>query len=172
MNKTPSNNVVDFPSPLLPADAGKALRTLVTYTEKLIGLTDRETQALVQNDITAFAILQDEKEKISLHYARASAEFRERLEEFRGIGDALIRQLEKLQIELGDKSRSNGRVIEQIYSRAKNNTDRSLITAQELGQKARLHLEDIEKQSDMAQSLHNHKHDLDAKHKEGTGTGS
>ena len=58
---------------LLPEKTGQALKYLITLSERLVELCDRETQAIVQNDMTTFSILQDEKEILAGKYRRPAA---------------------------------------------------------------------------------------------------
>lgn len=129
------NNIPLQSDTSLPQDVNAALRELVRLTTRLIEFADRETQALVKNDHLAFAYTQRDKEKFAAHYARASEEFRGRLEEFRGSDQRLLAQLDRLQGELREKTVSNNMAIDQIKSRAAANTQSTLFSAQEIGQR-------------------------------------
>jgi hypothetical protein len=118
----------------LPSDRVQALNTLIKATQALIAMADKETQALAQNDIVTFHILQDEKEFLSGRYEKLSVEFRERLQEFRGADRGLLDRLEKMQNLLGEKTDSNNQVVMQIRDRAQNKTQSSLLTVQEMAQ--------------------------------------
>ena len=85
-------------------------------------------------DILSFAILQDEKALIAEHYAAASNEFRARLPEFRGMNPALLDRLEALQHRLGEAAKQNNASVSRIYEQSKENTQNTLLSAQELGQ--------------------------------------
>ena len=120
---------------VLPTDAGQALKVMIQISERLLDITDRETQALVRNDAVAFSILQNEKEAQSGKYAKASEEFRSRLEEFRNVDKTLLNRLEKLQNDLGEKTKSNREIITHIFTEPKRKSKESLLTVQELGQR-------------------------------------
>jgi len=122
-------------APILPQEKSQALSALIRITQNLLHLADSEAQALMQNDLTSFAILQDEKSQIAEHYAAASKEFRARIEEFRGADRTLLNRLEALQKDLGEKTSNNNTFVSTIYSRALLKTQSALITAQELGQR-------------------------------------
>lgn len=138
------NNKKPVRSAVLPAERTQALSHLTRLTQNLSMLADRESQALAQDDMTTFSILQDEKEMLTERYAQASREFLTRLEEFRGIDPALLYRLETLQKELGEKSVHNNQIVSRMYQRARKNTQETLITAQELGQSRPLHIPEQE----------------------------
>lgn len=125
---------------ILPTDRPQALQTLIKATQSLIDLADREAQALAQNDMMSFNILQEEKTFLAKRYEKLSGEFRERLEEFRGMDRAQIERLEKLQTVLGQKTEANNLVVLSIYNTAQQKTQSSLLTAQELGQQKPVHM--------------------------------
>jgi hypothetical protein len=114
--------------------ASSIMHQLITHSQKLIDLGDKESQALVQNDMLAFAILQYEKEALTTKYVAVSEEFRSRLEEFRHIEKPLLARLEKLQKDLAEKSHANNAVIRQIQLRAEKSTQKTLLEAQEMAQ--------------------------------------
>ena len=131
------NNVMNLKknnTRFLPEKPEDGVLTLVKITQKLILLADREAQTLIQGDLLGLAVIQDEKEAISLHYSRASQEFRSNLEDFRQVDRVLLDRLEALQKELSDKTKSNSKVIENAYDRSKKKSHDSLIKAQEMGQ--------------------------------------
>lgn len=134
MKPFPANKNEKNEFSLLPSDTAQALKFLIMISEKLIAIAEKETQVLIQNDMMAFSIIQDEKDALSVRYARASEEFRERLEEFRNADETLIAQLEKLQNQLGEITHSNKEIVSQMFLRSKKNVNESLITAQELAQ--------------------------------------
>ena len=119
---------------ILAREKTQAVQQLIKLTRNLADLAERETQALAQNDMISFAILQDEKALIAEHYAAASQEFRNRLPEFRGMNPALLDRLEALQHRLGEAARQNNETVKRIYENSKENTQSTLISAQELGQ--------------------------------------
>jgi hypothetical protein len=119
----------------LPTDRVQALNTLIKATQALIAMADKETQALAQNDIVTFHILQDEKEFLGGRYEKLSVEFRGRLEEFRGADRGLLDRLEKMQNLLAEKTDSNNDVVMDIRDRAQRKTQSSLLTVQEMAQK-------------------------------------
>lgn len=119
---------------ILPEDATQAINTLIRLTKSLCLMADREASAIAHDDMMALAILQDEKTKLAEQYMRACEEFRNRIEEFRGVDAALIGRLEKLQKELGERAHSNNESAGQLYNNAKARTQSSLLAAQEIGQ--------------------------------------
>ena len=120
---------------ILGSDANGALRELVRLSKKLVDFADQETQSLVTSDHMSFAITQQDKERLAKRYASASEEFRTRLEDFRGADKSILSQLDKVQIELKEKTQNNNVLIEQIKKRASANTKATLFTVQELGQR-------------------------------------
>jgi len=136
-NNTENNNAAiaaDATAGVLAREKTQAVQQLIKLTRNLADLAERESQALAQNDMVSFAILQDEKALIAEHYAAASNEFRARLPEFRGMNPALLDRLESLQVRLGEAARENNETVKRIYSQSKENTQNTLISAQELGQ--------------------------------------
>lgn len=125
---------------ILPQDLTQALKVLINFSERLLDLAERETQALVQNDLGTFSILQNEKDVMSRRYADASEEFRGRMNEFRAADPGLLDRLENLQKELGDKLHSNNDITMQLFTRAKEKTTNSLFTLQEASQGHALHM--------------------------------
>jgi len=119
---------------ILPTERVQALNTLIKATQSLINLADREAQALAQNDMVGFHIMQDEKQYLTQRYERLSVEFRARIEEFRGSDRGLLDRLEKLQILLGERTKNNSDVVVNIRDRAQQKTQNSLLTVQELAQ--------------------------------------
>ncbi len=119
---------------ILPNEKTQAMQTLIKLTKSLSDLAERESQALMQNDMLSFAILQDEKTMIAERYAQASSEFRARLNEFRGISPALLSRLESLQVQLGEISQQNNAIVARLYEQSRQNTQTTLLKAQELGQ--------------------------------------
>lgn len=126
--------LADAAEGVLAREKTQAVQQLIKLTRNLADLAERETQALAQNDILAFAILQDEKALIAEHYAAASNEFRARLPEFRGMNPALLDRLESLQHRLGEAAKQNNETVKRIYDQSQENTQNTLISAQELGQ--------------------------------------
>ena len=120
--------------PLLPTDSRQALLELIKITQKLVEMADREAQALAQDDMLSFAILQDEKSFITERYIRLCEEFHERVQEFRGVDDTMLNRLDSLQKSLGDKSRANNEIVHEIYTRAQTKTQDTLLAAQEIAQ--------------------------------------
>lgn len=119
---------------VLANEKTQAVQQLIKITQKLTDIAEGETQALAQNDMLSFAILQDEKTLVAEHYTAASNEFRKRLPEFRGMNPALLDRLEKLQHRLGEAAKLNNDTVQRIYQQSKKNTQNTLISAQELGQ--------------------------------------
>jgi hypothetical protein len=130
MTKKDSNIQVS----ILPTNAGGAIQRMIKISQSLLDLSDRETQALIQNDLLAFAVLQDEKELLADQYTKSSDEFRKRLHEFRSVDKTLIKKLEILQNKLADKAQENNMFVERMKTRAERNTQKTLLTVQELAQ--------------------------------------
>ncbi len=120
---------------VLGKDVNLALRELVRLSKKLIEFADQETQALLVNDHITFAFTQKDKESLSGRYAKASEEFRSRLDEFRHADKGILMQLDGLQRTLKEKTANNNDMIAQIKKRASANTQSTLFAAQELGQR-------------------------------------
>ena len=118
----------------LPKDPTQAAQRLVKISQALLDLSERETSALVQNDLVTFAILQDEKELLAGQYTKASEEFRSRIEDFRKVDRLILTRLESIQKSLTEKTHSNSAIVTQMQQRAEKNTQKTLILAQELGQ--------------------------------------
>jgi hypothetical protein len=126
----------------LPANATAAIQRLIQVSQKLVDLSERETQALLQRDMLTFAILQDEKESIANQYTNASEEFRARLEDFRNVEKPLLNRLELLQKNLAEKTQDNNVMVAQIKQRAETGTQKTLLMAQEYGQQKRVRMND------------------------------
>jgi hypothetical protein len=126
---------------VLPQDTSQALNMLIRLTNNLSNLADREATALAQADMVTFAILQDEKTLVTEQYIAACEDFRSNVNSYRGAEWSTLVRLERLQRELGEKTRSNNDVVQQLYERARNRTQSSLLTAQELGQDQRVRFE-------------------------------
>lgn len=134
MNNEKSEMLKDDTKPVLPEDAAKALNMLNRLTLNLCSMADREATALAQNDMVAFSILQDEKALTSEQYVKACTEFRDNINAYRNSDPTLLDRLEKLQKDLAEKTQENNKAVEQMYERAKNRTQSSLLAAQEIGQ--------------------------------------
>lgn len=124
---------------LLNADTNSSLQTLIRISQKLIDFADQEARALAINDYLGFAFTQQDKEKLARQYAQASEEFRSRVEEFRTCDSNLLSRLDRLQNQLKEKTQSNNDTIARIRDRALANTKSTLFSAQELGQRLRIH---------------------------------
>ena len=109
-----NNNDNRAPGAVSPA---AAVQRLIQVSQKLVDIGERETQALLQNDIMTFSILQDEKESVTSQYTAASNDFRSRLEDFRGVEKNLLGRLETLQKNIAEKARSNNTIIMRMKSR-------------------------------------------------------
>ncbi len=129
---------------ILPQQPVEAVNVVIKVTERLLDLSERETQALVHNDALKLDMIQDEKEILSGHYVTAAQEFRSRLGEFRRLDRNLIRKLETVQNELGEKMKQNTDLIEQMYMRSRRNTQATLFNAQEIGQDNKFFLREKE----------------------------
>lgn len=126
---------------ILPSEKTQAVQHLIKLTDSLITLSEREAQGLAQNDMVSFAILQDEKASLAEHYARASAEFRDRLHEFRGMSSALLDRLEQKQNRLGAISAENNAIVTRLYARAEENAKTGLKTARDHQEKTKVNFD-------------------------------
>lgn len=136
MDNTKTKNMLT--SDVLPTDSHAAIKVLIQITERLLDVSDRETQALVRGDNVSFSILQHEKESHTAKYVKASQEFRNRLKEFKGMESNILKRLEILQNQLGEKTKSNSDILARMY-RPNNNSQNqsgrgSLLSVQELAQ--------------------------------------
>ncbi|MGQ0527382.1 MAG: hypothetical protein ACT4OY_05045 [Alphaproteobacteria bacterium] len=121
--------------------ASSIMHHLIGHSQKLVDLSDKETQALVQNDMLAFAILQYEKDSLTTKYVGISKEFRSRLEEFRHLDRGHLNKLEALQKTLSEKSHANNAIIAKLKHRIEKNTHQTLLAAQEIAQTRHIHFE-------------------------------
>jgi hypothetical protein len=135
------------PAPTLAQQSTAALQQLARLSQSLLQISERESQALLLNDILAFSILQYEKEKLVHDYAQASAEFRNRLTEFRKSDPGLLSRLEKLQKDLAASTKANNLHVEQIKQRAEAQTQKSLQVIKNFAQKAYVRFEKTETQT-------------------------
>lgn len=131
-------------APILSGDRSVALNRLIKLTQNLSNLADREAQALAQNDMLGFAILQDEKTLITEQYVSACEEFRSNINLYRGVDKSLLDRLDRLQKDLGEKTKANNDTVSNIYDRAQNRTQSSLLAAQEIGQNKHVQFEQRE----------------------------
>lgn len=134
LRKTKTEENIEQPSVALPEDRSQALKVMIRFSEKLLDISEQETQALVQDDMRKFSMLQDQKTALSREHTKASSEFRRRIMDFRAADPGLLDRLEKLQQELGDKIRSNNEIVTRVFTQHRKNSQESLIAAQELGQ--------------------------------------
>ena len=125
---------------ILPQDKMQALNALIRVTQNLLDMAEKEAQVLAQNDMLAFAILQDEKQSVSERYVRLSAEFRERVDQFRGSDKSTLDRLDNLQKLLGEKTRQNNAIVKEMYERSKAKTETTLLAAQEIGQQVHVRM--------------------------------
>ena len=134
-NNTQTQNTVANDMNKLPSDPNTALRSLIKITQNLAHLAEREHHALSVNDMMSFAIMQDEKAVTAERYSQMAADFRKRLEEFRSSDQILLNKLEATQNKLGAQSHTNNKMIQDITMRARQTTEGTLFSAQELAQK-------------------------------------
>lgn len=106
-------------------------------SKKLIGFADQETQCLITHDHIGFAFTQRDKESLAGLYMQASEEFRTRVSDFKIADKGLLLQLDRLQKELKEKTENNNVLIAQIKVKSSANTQSTLFTVQELGQRVR-----------------------------------
>lgn len=123
----------------LSDDVNETLRQLVQLSKRLVEFTDQETQSLIKQDHMSFALVQRDKERLAERYAKSCVEFQERLEEFRSADKGLILQLDNTQNTLREKTEHNNEMIARIKDRAQANTQATLFSAQEMGQRVILH---------------------------------
>ena len=134
MTQTLPNNAAKSANTLLPQDKSMALRALIAVTEDLVEFSERESQVLAKNDMMNLAVMQDEKTLITQRYVQLAQEFRNRLEEFRGADPGLLDRLEELQKSLGENSRHNNKIINQVQNKAQKKTEGVLMNANKLSQ--------------------------------------
>ena len=65
-------------------------------------------------------------------YTAASSAFHTRLNEFKSADPGLLQRLEDTQHELGDKLKSNSRIVERIFNSSQHKIQSSLLSVQEL----------------------------------------
>jgi hypothetical protein len=127
----------------LPANATAAIQRLIQVSQKLVDLSERETQALLQRDMLAFAIIQDEKEGIAGQYTKASEEFRARLEDFRSVEKHFAKPPRNPSEKPGGKNarqQCHGRADQA--ARRDGNAENTCLMAQEFGQQKRVRMND------------------------------
>lgn len=100
--------------PVLPQDPTTAVKQITKLIEQFIDLMDREAMAMAKRDAISFAALQDDKNRLSDTYEKASAEFGERLPQFRSVDGALIDRLNKLQEDLKIKVLDSTKTMERM----------------------------------------------------------
>ncbi len=115
----------------------QVMHKLCQQTRSLIDIAEQESQALVQNDLLAFAVLQDEKESLSTRYQKTAKNFHDRLNEFRNINQSSITRLEGLQEELREASEENNALLERIEKGAKSAIKTGTETATVFGESDR-----------------------------------
>jgi hypothetical protein len=126
----------------LPVAPAAAVQHIIRLSQSLMTLAEKETQALLMNDMLAFTIMQHEKEKLAGDYMRASESFRNRLEEFRSADPNLLNRLERLQRDLTEKMNGNNAIVQRMRLRAQENAKKSLAEAREAGLTRRVHFKD------------------------------
>ena len=136
--QTKNKNFAPINGAVLPAEKSQAISALVKITQALLDLAEKETQALAQNDMLTFAILQDEKAAVTERYAKLSEGFRSRVNEFRDADKNQLNRLENLQKLLAEKTHANNKVVERLYERARTQTQTTLLAAQEIGQRTHI----------------------------------
>jgi hypothetical protein len=128
-HKKLNNNKKGVKAPL-PLSPVTAVQHLIRVSQSLLMLAEKETQALLTNDMLAFSIIQYEKEKLAADYAKSSENFRGRLEEFRNMEPNLLARLEKLQRDLAEKASGNNLLVDRIRKRVFANAQKGLQAAQ------------------------------------------
>ncbi len=143
MNKLAANTT----EKILPPNATAAVQDLIKMSKILLDLSEKETQTLLQNDMMGFAFIQDQKDRVVARYTKASEEFRSRIREFRTVNKALLDKLEELQNMLGEKSEANNLLVLRMKERSQRNTQKTLLTVQELAQKKPMRFDRVENQT-------------------------
>ncbi len=123
------------PKKQLSDNVNEALREMVVLSKRLIEFTDQEAQSLIKSDHMGFALVQRDKERLAGRYAKASEEFLGRLDAFRNADKGLIAQLHQVQNTLREKTQNNNDMIARVRDRAQVNTQATLFSAQEMGQR-------------------------------------
>ena len=134
-----------FTKASLPSTPAAAVQHLVRLSQSLLTIAEKETQALLTNDMLAFSIMQYEKEKLASQYVMASEAFRERIEEFRGTDRGLLDKLEKIQKELSMKASDNNALVNQMRERAQANTQKHMGIMRSAMPNLRVRYDDIQK---------------------------
>lgn len=116
------------------------LNQLCKISQSLLDIAEQESQALVQNDLLSFAVLQDEKESLSKNYLDQAELFHSNLNAFRRLDQALIARLEKTQAELSEKTKNNNNLINSIQQNAERFVAAGMATALEYGSSDRAQL--------------------------------
>lgn len=119
----------------LPEGRDQAMQAMIKITKRLLDVSEREGQALATSNLINFTVLQDEKSYLAERYISMSSEFRERINEFRGIDRGVLDRLEALQKQLGEYTRGNNQAISRMRANAQKNTQSTLLSAQELATK-------------------------------------
>ncbi len=83
--------------PILPATASDAIATMIDITRNMRLIVERENAALRDREGDALKTAIDQKADLAFMYEDASREFKQRLEEFRGISRQSLDELEKEQ---------------------------------------------------------------------------
>lgn len=133
-----NNNALSHTTETVQLSPQNALNNLCRLSQSLLDLAEQESQALIQQDMLAFAILQDEKEALSLRYLDASQDFRSRVHAFRRVDQAMLNRLETIQSDLNSRTNDNNVLINQIKEKAEHFVSHGLMTAQEYATSARM----------------------------------
>jgi len=136
---------------ILPSDAHMAMQQLIKLSNDLMNMAENETQQLVQNDMLSFSMLQPEKEVLVRKYVQASSEFKNRLEEFRGIDTTLLDRLDAVQKTLGERTHSNNVIVKRMNEKSQENTMDSLLAAQEIAQTVHTSFPESDETGEVAQ---------------------
>lgn len=126
---------------ILPESPIMALQHLIKLSRYLIEIADKECQALLIQDMMAFAVIQYEKERASEQYKQASEAFRRRVDEFRILDKAHLKQLEDLQTQLAQKMASNNVMVDNMRSKSRQTTQSTLFTVQQIAQQRPVFIE-------------------------------
>ncbi len=99
---------------ILPDDRTSAMQIMTGLTRQMLEFALEETKLLKQKDAATLTRIQKGKELRAAGYEQAATEFKNRINEFKGMDEALIGKLEALTKELGHATRANQTLIEAM----------------------------------------------------------
>lgn len=110
MNTTPQTTLNDT----LPRDPEKAMMDIISRMTRLIGVYERETQALEESDVRVFAALQEEKLHVATLYESAIRQIMNRRGEIKNISEKIKEQMRVLQQDFDAIGRRNLDALERV----------------------------------------------------------